>query len=154
MRQICAAYILLIMQRMACQKYHPGRMHVHIKHRMHRQRLHAWVVMRQTCTHLTKHARGDISKIPSCHPAGKKLNYDVVCGVAVSPSPPPPKQSCEVDMTLKNLSRPSTTDPQHCFGRRGGAEIDSGPIVVKFLVGLTASMCTSSIPCTSFGSVM
>ena len=112
------------------------------------------------------------------HPPGKKLNYDVVCGVAVSPSPPPPKQSCEVDMTLKNLSRPSTTDPQHCFGGRGGAEIDSGPIVVKFLVGLTASMCTfwgrggaeidsgpivvkflvgltasmctSSIPCTSF----
>ena len=40
-------------------------MHVHIKHRMHRQRLHAWVVMRQTCTHLTKHARGDTSKIPS-----------------------------------------------------------------------------------------
>ena len=84
------------------------------------------------------------------HPPGKKLNYDVVCGVAVSPSPPPPKQSCEVDMTLKNLSRPSTTDPQHCFGGRGGAEIDSGPIVVKFLVGLTANMCTSSIPCTSF----
>ena len=70
------------------------------------------------------------------HPPGKKLNYDVVCGVAVSPSPPPPKQSCEVDMTLENLSRPSTTDPQHCFGGRGGAEIDSGPIVVKFLVGL------------------
>ena len=92
-------------------------------------------------------------------PPGKKLNYDVVCGVAVSPSPPPPKQSCEVDMTLKIfLAHPrltlSTTDPQHCFGGRGGAEIDSGPIVVKFLVGLTASMCTSSIPCTSFGSVM
>ena len=36
------------------------------------------------------------------------------------------------------------------FWGRGGAEIDSGPIIVKFLVGLTASMCTSSIPCTSF----
>ena len=35
------------------------------------------------------------------HPPGKKLNYDVVCGVAVSPFPPPPKQSCKVDMTLK-----------------------------------------------------
>mgnify|MGYP005669463363 CR=1 FL=1 len=65
-------------------------MHVHIKHRMHRQRLHAWVVMRQTCTaHISLNMQGVTYQ--KYHPPGKKLNYDVVCGVAVSPSPPPPQ---------------------------------------------------------------
>ena len=63
------------------------------------------------------------------HPPGKKLNYDVVCGVAVIPSL---KHSCEVDMFFIS-SRPSTNDPQHCVRGRGGAENDSGSIVVKFL---------------------